>query len=36
MYARVERLGLLASTLTIAVNLSLGLVIVGLKAGLGH
>jgi len=36
MYATVERLGLVASALTIAVNLGLGLVIVGLKAGLGH
>jgi hypothetical protein len=36
LYATVERLGLLASALTIAVNLGLGLVIVGLKAGLGH
>jgi hypothetical protein len=35
-YATVERLGFLASALTIAVNLALGLVIVGLKAGLGH
>ena len=35
-YATVERLGLLASALTIAVNIGLGLVIVGLKAGLGH
>jgi hypothetical protein len=36
LYATVERLGLVASALTIAVNLGLGLVIVGLKAGLGH
>ncbi len=35
-YATVERLGFLASALTIAINLALGLVIVGLKAGLGH
>jgi hypothetical protein len=36
LYATVERLGVVASVLTIAVNLGLGLVIVGLKAGLGH
>ena len=36
LYATVERLGIAASALTIAVNLALGLVIVGLKAGLGH
>ena len=36
LYATIERLGLVASALTIAVNLGLGLVIVGLKAGLGH
>ena len=35
-YARVERLGLVASAATVAVNLALGLVIVGLKAGLVH
>jgi hypothetical protein len=35
-YATVERLGLVASLLTVGVNLALGLVIVGLKAGLGH
>jgi hypothetical protein len=35
-YARVERLGLFASAATVAVNLALGLVIVGLKAGLVH
>ena len=35
-YATVERLGFLASALTILVNIALGLVIVGLKAGLGH
>ena len=35
-YATVERLGFLASAVTIAVNLALGLAIVGLKAGLGH
>ena len=35
-YATVERLGLVASLLTIGVNLAFGLVIVGLKAGLGH
>ena len=35
-YATVERLGFLASALTIVVNIALGLVIVGLKAGLGH
>ena len=36
LYATVERLGFVASALTIAVNLALGLVIVGLKAGIGH
>ena len=35
-YATVERLGFLASALTILINIALGLVIVGLKAGLGH
>jgi hypothetical protein len=35
-YATVERLGLVASLLTVGINLALGLVIVGLKAGLGH
>jgi hypothetical protein len=35
-YARVERLGLIASALTIGINLALGLLIVSLKAGLGH
>jgi hypothetical protein len=29
-------MGFLASALTILVNIALGLVIVGLKAGLGH
>jgi hypothetical protein len=35
-YARVERLGTLGTTVSVAVNLGLGLLIVGLKAGLGH
>lgn len=35
-YAKAERLGLVASAATVAVNLALGLLIVGLKAGLGH
>jgi hypothetical protein len=35
-YARVERLGTLGTSLSVAVNLGLGLLIVGLKAGLGH
>jgi hypothetical protein len=35
-YATVERLGLVATALTVAVNLGLGLLIVGLKAGLAH
>lgn len=35
-YAGVERLGPLATTLTVAVNVALGLLIVGLKAGLAH
>ena len=35
-YARVERLGRLGTTVTVAINVSLGLLIVGLKAGLGH
>ena len=35
-YATAEHLGFLASALTVGVNLALGLVIVGLKAGLGH
>jgi hypothetical protein len=35
-YAAVERLGLLPTAFTVAVNLALGLVIVGLKAGLSH
>lgn len=35
-YAKAERLGLIGSAATVAVNLALGLLIVGLKAGLGH
>jgi hypothetical protein len=35
-YARVEHLGTLGTTLSVGVNLGLGLLIVGLKAGLGH
>jgi hypothetical protein len=35
-YAGVEKLGLLATGVTIALNLALGLLIVGLKAGLAH
>ena len=35
-YARVERLGRLATFVTVAVNLTLGLVIVALKALLAH
>jgi hypothetical protein len=35
-YAAVERLGGLGTAVTVAINLSLGLVIVGLKAVLGH
>jgi hypothetical protein len=35
-YARVERLSKLGTVATVAINLALGLVIVALKAGLGH
>jgi hypothetical protein len=35
-YAGVERLGPLPTAVTVAVNLALGLAIVGLKAALGH
>ncbi len=35
-YARVETLGPLATCISIALNLSIGLLIVGLKAALGH
>ncbi len=35
-YARVERLSRLGTTVTVGINLALGLLIVGLKAGLGH
>jgi hypothetical protein len=35
-YARVERLGLAGTVVAVGVNLSLGLVIVGLKAALTH
>ena len=35
-YAEVERLGGLPTAVTVAVNLALGLAIVGLKAALGH
>jgi hypothetical protein len=35
-YAAVERLGRLATAVTLAINVGLGLVIVGLKAGLSH
>jgi hypothetical protein len=35
-YASVERLGLVASAVAVAMNLGLGLVIVALKAGLSH
>jgi hypothetical protein len=35
-YAAVERLGRLATIVTLAINVGLGLVIVGLKAGLSH
>lgn len=35
-YATVERLGPIATVVTVALNVALGLVIVGLKASLGH
>lgn len=35
-YAGVERMSPLGTTVTVAINLGLGLLIVGLKAGLGH
>ena len=35
-YSRVERLGLTGTVVAVAVNLSLGLAIVGLKAALSH
>lgn len=35
-YAGVERLGKLGTAVTVAINLGLGLLIVALKAGLGH
>jgi hypothetical protein len=35
-YAGVERLSTLGTVVTVAINLGLGLVIVALKAGLGH
>lgn len=35
-YAAVERLGRLATAVTLSINVALGLVIVGLKAVLGH
>jgi hypothetical protein len=35
-YAGVEKLGLLATAVSVTVNLALGLAIIGLKAGLGH
>lgn len=35
-YASVERMSRLGVTITLVVNLGIGLVIIGLKAGLGH
>ena len=35
-YATVERLGAVATIVTVGLNVALGLIIVGLKAGLGH
>ena len=35
-YAGVERMGRLGTAVTVGINLGLGLLIVGLKAGLGH
>lgn len=35
-YAGVERMGRLGTTVSVAINFGLGLLIVGLKAGLGH
>ena len=35
-YAAAARMGPLGATVSVAINLALGLVIIGLKAGLGH
>lgn len=35
-YAAAEHMGLLGTTVSVAINLALGLIIVGLKVGLGH